>query len=102
LRFPCLVQRLVASIHICIHKALTENLRRHLHQVPISKQFLSISKYLGLVAAHGKVPQVGQFLDSSPSVSAPLLIPVCPIRQEQLWVKFLKGGWPRPSTSGSA
>ena len=44
--FPYSVQWLVASISICISKALTEPLRRHPYLAPISNHFLSSARWL--------------------------------------------------------
>ena len=58
------VQWLAASIHLCNFKALAGPLRRQLCQAPVTVHFLAF------VTVYGMDPQLGQSLDSLPSVSA--------------------------------
>jgi hypothetical protein len=61
------VQWITVSIHFCICQALSESLRRQLHQVPVSKLLLAstiVSGFSGFLwVVSGMDPQVRQSLD---------------------------------------
>ena len=87
LGFWCSVGWLAANFHICIHKALTEPLGRHLDQVHVSKHFQH-QQVSGVSGCTRYEQQVGQSL-ANPSLS--LCFTPCPcvsLRQEQFWLKF--------------
>jgi hypothetical protein len=74
-------------ICICIGQVLVESLRRQLYQDPVSKHFLASAICLGLVAAYGMDPQVGQSLNVFPLVSAPVFVPVFPLDRSNFGIK---------------
>ena len=60
-------------------------------------------QWLGLMVSYGMNCQMGQSLDGLSFSLCSTLSPCISFRQNQFWVKnFEMGGWPYPSTRGSA